>query len=344
MLQGRCYVAITALLTIGNIASNWLPWHFLERLEVKGRIGDSHGNTQRVAYNRKARSSTWGGGTMDRMAPIGVYDSGLGGLTVVRQLKSKLPMEQILYFGDTARVPYGGRPPAEIQQISREILTFFQDSGAKAAIAACNTSSALALPVVSDEFSIPIYGLIEAAAKKAVGSTHNGRIGVLATEGTVKSGAYQIWLKRLLPDAEVVAQACPRLVPLVESNKIESPEAAIALQEYLAGSRRAEIDTLILGCTHYPFFAPQIQEILGKDVRLIDPAAEIVEVVAADLAWREMNAPTRRRRDRYYVSGDPKHFAELGATLLGEPLPPVEKVEVHAPVVRTEETVLPTPT
>ncbi|MGE5708340.1 MAG: glutamate racemase, partial [Bacteroidota bacterium] len=190
---------------------------------------------------------------MSKNRPIGLYDSGVGGLTVVREVFAQMPSERVLYFGDTLRVPYGSRSASELLQFNREILHFMVNQGVKLVLVACNTSCAVALPALRAEFSVPIMGIIDAGAQAAVGTGR--RIGVIATEATIKSGAYDRAIKSLSPEATVLGQACPTLVPLVESGRWDGPEALEIIRDALLPLMGEKLDTLSLGCTHVPLLA-----------------------------------------------------------------------------------------
>lgn len=216
---------------------------------------------------------------------IGVFDSGVGGLTVLRALHSRHPGHDFLYLGDTARVPYGRKPPAMVRQFSREIAAFLLGHNVEALVIACNTASAAALPELADQLAVPVWGVIEpgvAAAKKA---SRGGRTGIIGTKGTIASGVYQRKLEA--QGLTVWAQACPLLVHVVEEGLANSPEAELLVRHYLAD--RPELDTLILGCTHYPVLRETIARVVGPDVHLVDSAEEISKVVSISVpepAWR----------------------------------------------------------
>jgi glutamate racemase len=228
--------------------------------------------------------------TNHNAAPIGLFDSGLGGLTVLRELYRQIPQESVVYFGDTARLPYGTRSQTEILQFVREILYWMGNQGTKMVIMACNTSSALALETVRSEFNFPILGLILPGARAAV---HQGkRVGVIATPATVASNAYQRAIIEASPDASVWQVACPEFVPLIEQGRIEDPYTYAVAENYLQPLIEQKIDTLIYGCTHYPHLAPVLRRILPASVQLIDPAC-------------------------FYVSGCARTFSQLATQWLG---------------------------
>lgn len=252
---------------------------------------------------------------MTREHPIGVYDSGVGGLTVVHWLHEILPEERILYFGDTARVPYGSRPPEELIEFSRQILAFLKEQRVKFVIAACNTSSALALPVVASESPVPMMGVIEAGAHAAIMATRNGKVGMIGTQATVDSHAYAHALKEVDPGISVYEQACPELVPLIEAGYWEGAVVERSLEKYLAPLAQHQIDTLILGCTHYPLLFPSIQRLLGSKVAIIDPAETVVRAAEHKLKEFDLLSEGRPGEDRYFVSGDPLAFRTTAARL-----------------------------
>lgn len=270
---------------------------------------------------------------MDRVnqaQPIGVFDSGLGGLTVVREIWEELPYEQILYFGDTARVPYGGRSLEEIQAFNAQIIEFLLAQGAKAIIFACNTSTALALEVMRERYPVPMFGIIKPGAKAAVAATRNGRVGLIATEATVKSGAYHQALYSLRPDLTVVEEAAPKLVPLIEAGEIDTPATRGSLREYLTPMVREGVDTIIYGCTHYPFLEPVIKEMYPDRFELVNPARSCVLEVKEYLTSHGFAAQAKAGEDQYYVSGDPGKFQVLGSGLISGVLPVPRKVDVFA--------------
>lgn len=270
-------------------------------------------------------------------APIGVFDSGVGGLTVLREIYRQLPQESILYFGDTARLPYGTRSEAEILHFVREILTWMQGQGAKMVIMACNTSSALALERVQSEFSLPILGVILPGAQAAVQTGQ--RIGVIATPATADSHAYRAAIEEIEASAQVWEVGCPEFVPLIEQNRVHDPYTYQVARHYLTPLLDQRIDTLIYGCTHYPHLAPVLKKILPPGVRLVNPAISVVkaaerELDALGLRHDGVPAPTR-----FYVSGHPEGFASISEQWLGL-VPTVEQVslaelalEVSAPEV-----------
>lgn len=269
---------------------------------------------------------------MDAHAPIALYDSGLGGLTVVREVLARLPGESVTYFGDTARVPYGPRSAAEILAFNREILAILVAAGAKLVVIACNTSSALALPELRGECPVPLLGLIDAGAEAAVAAARGGEIGVIATQATVRSGAYGRAVAAIAGSAVVREVACPTLVPLVESGGWTGEAARAIVAEALAPFLAAPPAALVLGCTHYPHLAPLIRELL-PGVALVDPAAGVVARASAILAAQGLLAPTDARPShRFLVSGDPEPFFNSARALLPGVVDQVQQVPLAAAI------------
>ncbi|AFM43221.1 glutamate racemase [Desulfosporosinus acidiphilus SJ4] len=302
---------------------------------------------------------------MSKQRVIGLFDSGVGGLTVAKQILEQLPDVRIVYFGDTARVPYGNRSQDELIRFGEESITFLIGQGAEAIVVACNTSSATALPALKEKFDIPMIGMIDPGARLAVKKTIAGRIGLIATETTVRSKAYSSGVSRalargILPEDPtlrsawqegeqaitlVKAQGCPLFVPLIEAGLANSLEARGIAQTYLAPLQSAGVDALILGCTHYPFLEPVLKEILGDEVLIIDPALAVLEELkellkrmneqderrfdpSADLAMAAGVSGKSQWRARYYVSGDPGLFKQVGNTLLQKQIEFVEQVHL----------------
>ena len=262
-------------------------------------------------------------------APLGVFDSGIGGLTVARAVFEHMPHESVIYFGDTARVPYGPKSPDTVRRYAGEILTYLLGRGVKALVVACNTISAQALEYLEERSPVPLVGVIEPGARAAVGATRSGNIGVIGTAGTIASGAYERAIKRLRPDAAVCARACPLFVPLVEEGWFDHPATELIAREYLEPLRRAGVDVVVLGCTHYPLLKPLLARVLGPDVRLVDSAEETARVVAQDLAQRKLAAASSQPpTHRFVVSDDEPHFRKVGARFLGEKLQHVEVVRL----------------
>ena len=261
--------------------------------------------------------------------PLGVFDSGIGGLTVVRELMRQLPGEELVYFGDVARLPYGNKSPEGVTRFSREICSFLLAKDVKAIVVACNTASALALPALVDELPVPVVGVIESGARAAVAKTKSGRVGVIATASTVRSGAYAAAVRALAPGIEVVERACPLFVPLVEEGWIDHPVTRQVAHEYLAPLEDHRLDTLVLGCTHYPLLEGVLGRELGQGVTLIDSGRETAAAVKALLEARGLAAPAGRApHHALYLSDLPLAFTATAERFLGRALPPVEVVPV----------------
>jgi glutamate racemase len=262
---------------------------------------------------------------MSNAAPIGVFDSGIGGLTVAHEVIRQLPHESIVYFGDTARVPYGPKSPETVRRYSREIAEFLRDQGVKGIVIACNTATAHALTTLRDEMSMPVIGVVEPGARAAVAATKSGHIGVIGTAGTIKSGAYERAIRALDSDIRVTPRACPLFVPLVEEGWTDHEATRLIAREYLEPMLSDEIDTLVLGCTHYPLLKPLLREVLGPDVRLIDSAEETAAETARTLSATKLSAAaTADPHYRFIASDDPLQFLQLGQRFLGGTMEGVE--------------------
>jgi len=262
-------------------------------------------------------------------SPIGMFDSGVGGLTVLEKVTRLLPKESVIYLADTARVPYGGRSNSEIIKINKEILDYFMGLGVKLVIIACGTSSAIAYPLLKDKYKVPMISMIEGGAKLAAAATNNRKIGVIATVGTINSLAYQKAIKALNKEAEVFGVACPLLVPLIEGGFADSDETEKVLKEYLKPLRAAKIDTLVLGCTHYPHLTKMIKGILGPGITIIDPAEEAVRTAKDILAkTRTANIGNAPPEHRFLVTGPVSSFKEIGSRLLGRPITHAEEISI----------------
>jgi glutamate racemase len=262
-------------------------------------------------------------------APIGVFDSGVGGLTVVRALRRRLPAEDIVYLGDTARIPYGTRSPSTVERYAIQNARFLDNMNIKLLVIACNTASALALPALHRLSHRPLLGVIQPGARQAVAATRSRRIGVIATEATVESGAYTRAIHALLPDAEVIARACPLLVALAEEDRWVDHEATrLVVREYLAPLRETAVDTLVLGCTHYPILKPIIAETMGLGVVLIDSGEAVAAEVEALLAEQSRARSGQRGGLRFFVTDSAARFRRVAERFLGEQLEAVEAVEV----------------
>ena len=261
--------------------------------------------------------------------PIGVFDSGMGGLTVLHECLVTLPHEDFVYLGDGARLPYGPRPLEEIRRFAGEIAGYLELQGVKLIVAACNSATAAALPDLQRQLSVPVIGVLAPEAHAAVLATRNRRIGLLATEATVASGRYPSLVRSLDAGAEVVSVACPRLVPLIEGDDPYGEETADAVRDYVAPLKAARVDTVILGCTHYPLIRPILQRVFGRGVTLVFSAEETAREAAETLERKGIeNAPSREGAYRFLTTGDPALFREMGRRFLQLPIDAAEHVEV----------------
>jgi glutamate racemase len=268
--------------------------------------------------------------------PIGVFDSGMGGLTVLRALVAKLPSERFIYLGDTARLPYGTKSAETVQAYALQATRLLLDQGVKMLVIACNTASAVALYVLQEAWApIPVIGVIEPGARAGVAATRNRRIAVIATEGTVKGGAYARAIQRLMRDAEVVQQPCQVFVALAEEGWTHSPATLAAARHYLGPlfEGPAAPDTLVLGCTHFPVLAETIREAVGETVTLVDSAETTAQAVAEALAKARLAStgePDRNGAVRFFATDSPERFARVGAVFLGRVIGPhsVELVDL----------------
>jgi len=259
--------------------------------------------------------------------PVGVFDSGVGGLTVLHECLVTLPHEDFVYLGDHARLPYGPRPLDEVRRFAREIGAYLEAQDVKLVLVACNTATSAALPQLQEELTVPVVGVITPEAHAAVQATRNRRIGLLATEGTVEGGRYAELVHALDAGAALVPVACPRLVPLIESDDPFSAETTEAVREYAAPLREAGVDTVILGCTHYPLIKPIFQRVFGRDVTLVFSAEETAREVAETLARKGIeNAQGREGSYRFLTTGEPALFRELGERFLQLLLGDIEQV------------------
>lgn len=260
---------------------------------------------------------------------IGVFDSGIGGLTVVRELQHQLPHESLLYVGDTARVPYGTKSPETVRRYSSEILEFLTGRGVKMVVVACNTASAHALELLRERSPVPVEGVVQPGARAAVRASSSGRIGVIGTAGTVKSGAYERAIRELKPDSHVSSAACPLFVPLVEEGWLDHEATALIARSYLAPLKQQSVDTLVLACTHYPLLKPLLARELGAGITLIDSAEETAASVAATLKERGLDAPAGERGHAHFCVTDAvETFTRVGAAFLGDRVRDVELVQL----------------
>ena len=259
--------------------------------------------------------------------PIGVFDSGVGGLTVAKELMRYLPDEKIIYFGDTARVPYGIKSAETVTKFSLENILFLLKKNVKLVVVACNTASSLALPKIKRHFNVPIIGVITPGAKEAVSVTKNKRIGIIATRATTRSESYVKEIKRLDSKIKTFSVACPLFVPLAEEGWLNSKVAEDVARAYLAPFKKYNIDTLILGCTHYPLLKVIIKKVLGKDVRLIDSATQVALEVRNILDQYSMRSKFKKPAHQFYVTDEPNNFKEFAETFLGKTAQNIKRVK-----------------
>ena len=268
--------------------------------------------------------------------PIGVFDSGLGGLTGVRELRRRLPHENIVYFGDTGRVPYGSRSPETILQYARQDIAFLLSKDVKCIMAACGTVSSTYPAAEAEKLPVPYLGVVDAAAREAAFSTRNRRIGVIGTAATIRSRSYEALLRRLVPGVEITARPCPLFVPLVEAGYVDhsAPDkqeiTKLVIAQYLTEIRDAGVDTLILGCTHYPLLTDIIREIMGPEVSLVNAGAESVHTLHDALARRQLLAPEGTGQALLCTSDRPEGFGQMARRFLQEePTAPVRLVDIE---------------
>ena len=263
------------------------------------------------------------------ISPIGVFDSGLGGLSVASLILQRLPHESMIYFADTAHVPYGERSFDEIRLFSRNIVEFLVSKNVKAVVVACNLSSAVALDPLCETFPyIPIIGVIEPGARGAAAAANGNTVGVLGTTGAIKSRAYESAIAKLDPSIKVVGQACPKFVPLVESGRTDSDEALAAAREYVEPLVTEGCKAMVLGCTHYPFLMKPIRSAAGRDVTIVDPAQETVRALENVLMNYNIASDLVDARHEFYASGDAASFVTFGSKFLGRDIGSVIRVSM----------------
>jgi len=259
--------------------------------------------------------------------PIGVFDSGVGGLTVVKELIRQLPSEDIVYFGDTARVPYGIKSKETVIRFSIENTLFLLNHDVKLICVACNTVTSYALPVIRNHFKVPIVGVITPGAREGVYATRNKRIGVIGTNGTIKSRTYENEIKQLAPDVSVYPVSCPLFVPFAEEGWVDGDVVTSVAKTYLKPLKDAKVDTVILGCTHYPLLKPVIRRIMGDDVTLIDSAKQVAVEVKKILMNEGLMNASGKGKQKFYVSDNPEWFSGLAGRFLGAAIKDVEKAD-----------------
>lgn len=261
---------------------------------------------------------------------IGIFDSGIGGLTVLKEVARTLPQEDTIYLGDTARVPYGTKSPETVVRYSHQIARYLLSRDIKLLVVACNTASAVALPSLEREFPIPIVGVIEPGARAAAAVTRSGKVGVIGTAATIASSAYTKAIKRINPDIEVVTRACPLFVPLAEEGWVDNEVARLTARIYLEDLKAQGVDTLVLGCTHYPLLRSIIAEVMGPGVKLVDSAEETALTVAKILSERDLLRPKGEKGNHhYFVTDIPAGFIRVGNRFLGGRLGDVYQVNLE---------------
>ncbi len=266
-------------------------------------------------------------------APVGVFDSGVGGLTVAREIMRQIPNERIVYFGDTARVPYGSKSKETITKYSRQIVHFLQEQQVKAIVVACNTASAYAMEEIERELDIPVLGVVKPGAKVAAEVTRNGRVGVIGTEGTIKSQIYTTYIKEMNPEIVVQGKACPLFVPLVEEGFWKDPVTDEIAARYLGSLIDSDIDTLILGCTHYPLIRSTLGRIMGEKVTLVNPAyetaRELKELLTAENLLNKKGQGLGNNRYRFYVSDMADKFQIFANSILKYGILSARKINIE---------------
>ena len=252
--------------------------------------------------------------------PIGVFDSGVGGLTVLKELIRRLPSERYVYFGDMARAPYGTKSKATVTRFSSQIVRFLMGLDVKAIVVACNTASAIALDTIEEQFDLPMIGVVKPGAKAAADTTRTGRIGLIGTEATISSGIYESYLQDYRPDIKLIGKACPLFVSLVEEGFIEDPVTTEIARRYISDFKDTGIDTLIMGCTHFPMIEDTIQRAAGEHVRLVNPAFETAKSTAELLKDRDLlntgDIPVHEEAYKFYVSDAPERFRRVANMFL----------------------------
>lgn len=265
-------------------------------------------------------------------APIGVFDSGVGGLTVAREIMRNLPAEHIVYFGDTARLPYGSKSKETILMFSRQIIRFLKTQQVKAIVAACNTASAFALDEISEESDLPMIGVVKPGAQVAAEATVNGRIGVIGTEGTVGSHFYREFIQNIAPGTTVIEKACPLFVPLVEERWIHDSITRQVAERYLAKLKEQQVDTLVLGCTHYPLLRSVIGEVMGESVTLVNPAYETAQELKRMLKAKGLANPGSDEKEfpyRFFVSDLAEKFKVFANSILPYDVGMTQKIDIE---------------
>ncbi|MCI8577042.1 MAG: glutamate racemase [Lachnospiraceae bacterium] len=272
-------------------------------------------------------------GIQSRNAPVGVFDSGVGGLTVAREIMRQIPEERIIYFGDTARLPYGSKSKDTIVRYSRQVIRFLKTKNVKAIVIACNTASSYALETVQAESDIPLIGVINAGARTAASVTRNGRIGVIGTEGTIGSGIYTEVIRKLRPGTEVIGKACPLFVPLVEEGLLHDSVTDEIASRYLSELKGKYIDTLVLGCTHYPLLRSTLGRLMGEHVTLVNPAyetaLELRKLLQDHGLDREPDAVEDGEKYQFFVSDLAEKFTDFATAILPNEVRETKKIDIE---------------
>jgi glutamate racemase len=287
---------------------------------------------KRAGENGRASSRTLNGrrpkaASAAAERPIGVFDSGIGGLTVLKALVSALDSEQFIYLGDTARLPYGTKSNEVIARYSRENSEFLLAKGIKMLVVACNTSSAVALPLIAGDTAVPVIGVIEPGARAAAKASRSGKIGVIGTEATIASGAYTRAIQRIRPKAEIYTRACPLLVPLVEEGFLDNEIAEKSVGYYLGSLKASGIDTLLLGCTHYPLLKALFQRVLGPAVKIVDSATATAAAVREQLSELGLARTSGRGSQSFFVTETPDRFVRVGRLFFGPQVESAVRIE-----------------
>jgi len=270
---------------------------------------------------------------LDNNRPIGIFDSGVGGLTVVKSFLQELPYESFIYFGDTANVPYGDKTLAELKKLAEDIIAFFLSRGVKAIVSACGTTASVVLPLISNNCPVPLLGVVKAGARTAINSSKNHRIGIISTQATANSLAFTREIKAINSSIEVFEIGCPRLVPLIEAGKLTAQETKSAVNYYINPLKEKGIDTLVLGCTHYPFLFPLIKDCVGEKITVIDISYETIAelkniLVAHNLCKDSKEIP----QIEFVVSGSDDSFYRVGKILVGDTIKKVRRILLNTSI------------
>ncbi|HAA25787.1 MAG TPA: glutamate racemase [Ruminiclostridium sp.] len=260
--------------------------------------------------------------------PIGVFDSGLGGLTVLKEIKKKLPGESLIYFGDSGRTPYGTKSKETVIKYSKQDIAFLLSMDVKLIVVACNTVSSVALPEIKDYIQVPVLEVIGPGAEAAINKSKTGRIGIIGTPNTIASSVYSKAIRQISPEAKICAKPCPLFVPLVEEGWWDNDIARMIAFEYLKDLLKENIDTLVLGCTHYPLLSNTIRKVVGKEIALVNSAEEVAAVLEQVLLNEDLLTDSSSVQYRYYTSDSVDKFKELGSLILGEEICNVERIDI----------------